>query len=122
MYDDDDYSYAIMMGFSDIDDLITFVEWVNDNFDSPEGLRDWFDANMDKYLGTRCTRPHSYSATGPAFDCSDCRGSFMTEAGLELHQITTHGGVTNDPFWEIINNAYTNHTEVATNDELHGPE
>lgn len=118
--DQPEYSYAIMMGFSDIEDLIEFVEWVNLNFDSPEGLREWFYTAMDHYESSHCTRPHR-PATNPDayFTCTHCSATFTTSAGLELHNKVTHNNMEfSDDFWNIIKNSFKDHKE--THDDLSG--
>ena len=43
-YDDDES--MLMIGFADVDALLTFIHWVYENFDTDEDFRNWFNKNV----------------------------------------------------------------------------
>lgn len=122
MFDDDDdtddpLDNMVVLGFQSVEGLISFVEWVNDNFDDPDDLRDWFDENIallrDFSSDDRPTKHHD-------FQCESCDASYATMAGLTLHKRVAHSNENkDDPFWQIINNSFKNHKEDP-HDKLRG--
>lgn len=113
MFDSDDpEKHIVMLGFASIDDLINFIDWVNENFDDPDDLRMYFENTVDQHLAEykQCTRTEeSVAKYKHVCDIDDCDFSFVTASGLKLHKRVAHGVDPDINFWNIINNSYKNH-------------
>lgn len=120
MFDDDEYDdmdNMVILGFQSVEGLISFVEWVNDNFEDPDDLRDWFDENIALL---KDFSSHDHPSKQHDFVCPTCSASYTTSAGLALHKRVAHNNEDkDDPFWQIINNSFKNHKE-GPNDKLRG--
>lgn len=96
--------------FHSIEDIITFVQWVKENFDNIDDYEDWFGMSIDYIIPPEviCTRPHKNEPS--FFSCSKCKAKFSTEAGLQIHDSILHNGIKktkyDDQFWKIINTEY----------------
>jgi hypothetical protein len=96
--------------FHSIEDIITFVQWVQANFDNVDEYEVWFGVSMDSFIPPEviCTRSHRSDIT--YFACSKCKAKFSTEAGLSVHDSVLHNGVKttkyDNQFWKIINEEY----------------
>ena len=119
--------------FSSLNDLLHFVKWLTDNFDTPEDFEVALssisaddDTDLQDALGlvlgvSYCTRQPASTDDG-YLECEECGGIFATESGLRIHQTVLHAEAINkeknDEFWNIIKNSYENHNE-GNNDNLH---
>jgi hypothetical protein len=100
--------------FDNIEELITFVQWLQDNFSTPHDYEEWFEIYIDDVVPPEvfCTR--SISREELLHPCPNCKAKFSTEAGLDIHMSVLHKEVfkgrskTNTEFWEIINNSFNN--------------
>jgi hypothetical protein len=90
MFADDDQP-MVMLGFGSMDDLIHFINWVNNTFDDPEELKAYFE---DQY-------GHGYDSDN---DCT--RSAADSKAPNDFE------------FWDIVKNSFKNHHEES-NDDLH---
>lgn len=98
--------------FSNLNDILFFAAWINENFDSTEEYELWFDHSMDQMIPTDifCTRQKSSKT--PIHMCEDCRAQFSTKSGLDVHTTVVHKRkVDNSKFWEIIENSYRDDKE-----------
>jgi len=136
LFSDDDPAYM----FDSLSDLINFVTWLTDNFDSPEdfealiaevtqqdfdeayedgaGLEDVLDRIL---LRGSCTR-HAQSEN-EYLECPECGAIFVTPSGLGIHMSVLHtdsnASDKDTEFWSIIENFYTNHQEEPNGDLQH---
>lgn len=109
---DDPENPMVVLGFASIDDLIHFIEWVNENFDDPEELRTYFENTIQQHISSykQCERSEeTVKKYKHCCDIDDCDLSFVTASGLKLHQRVAHGVDPDMDFWNIINNSYKNH-------------
>lgn len=114
-----DSDYSIMLGFSDVSNLIQFIQWVNDNFDDPEDLHEWFDEKIVEQSNHTSIR--GLAGDDPSFTCTLCDSTFSTSAGLLVHQKNLHkDNLQDDPFWNLIRNSFINHQTGVTDDGLSG--
>lgn len=83
-FDDDDLDTGafLMMGFSDVDGLLSFIHWVYETFDTDEEFKEWFSSNMGKSAV-------SFSSSAPT--------------SLTYEE--------NDKFWNIVSKEFKNHNE-----------
>lgn len=125
---DDEPAYM----FSSLSDLIHFVQWLTENFDTPEDFEIALqsvsaddDIDLEEALGfildvSPCTR--SVKTDDDYLECDECGAIFATPSGLRIHQSVLHaesvGKEKNDEFWDIIKNSYENHKE-DNHDNLH---
>lgn len=122
-FDDDedelDTSYTMFLGFAEVNDLIKFIEWVNNTFEDPYDLEEWFNNRLREYSGHSCTQ--IIAENTPEFVCESCDATFSTSTGLMLHQKNKHRDLLqSDPFWSIINNSYLNHQSGVSDDDISG--
>lgn len=93
--------------FYNINDIITFVDWLRNNFESTDEYSDWFDSSLERYVPSSafCTRKENSSKE--MHKCQDCGAKFFTSAGLDVHNSVLHKkDNTSDTFWKIINTSY----------------
>jgi hypothetical protein len=124
---DDEPAYM----FQSLDDLLNFVKWLTDNFDTPEDfekalasmtadedmdLEDVLEVLLDMH---ECTRSHP--SAQKYLECDDCGAIFVTPSGLNIHRTVLHSGNGNKEndteFWDIIQNSYVGDNE-GTDDGL----
>lgn len=109
---DDSENPMVVLGFASIDDLINFIDWVNENFDDPEELRTYFENTVQQHIleYKQCERTEeAVRKYKHCCDIDDCDLSFVTSSGLKLHKRVAHGVDPDMDFWNIINNSYKNH-------------
>jgi hypothetical protein len=93
--------------FYNIEDILTFAEWVQTNFESTDEYSDWFDTSLDVYVPANvfCTR--KTNRLQEMHECLLCGAKFFTPAGLDVHRTVLHQKSSMlDTFWEIINTEY----------------
>lgn len=93
--------------FSNLDDILFFAAWVNENFDSTEEYELWFDHSMDQLIPTDifCTRQKVPKSK--FHKCEECSAEFSTKSGLDVHSTVVHKRkIDNSKFWDIIENSY----------------
>ena len=98
--------------FSNLDDILFFAAWVNENFDSTEEYELWFDHSMDQLIPTDifCTRQRIEKSD--MHKCDECKAQFSTKSGLDVHATVVHKRkIDNSKFWDIIENSYNDHKE-----------
>lgn len=98
--------------FSNLDDILFFAAWVNENFESTAEYELWFDHSMDQLIPTDlfCTRQKVTKAD--MHKCAECNAQFSTKAGLDVHTTVVHKRkIDNSKFWDIIENSYNDHKE-----------
>lgn len=105
--------------FSNLDDILFFAAWINENFESTEEYELWFDHSMDQMIPTDifCTRQRIDKVD--MHKCTECKAQFSTKAGLDVHTAVVHKrGIGNSQFWDIIENSYCEHNEGHNEPEL----
>ena len=93
--------------FYNINDILIFVDWFKNNFQSADEYSEWFDSSLEKYVPSSvfCTRKGATSKE--VHQCQDCDAKFFTAAGLQVHNNVLHKkDPVVDTFWEIINKEY----------------
>jgi hypothetical protein len=106
--DENDKRYV----FSNLDDILYFAAWVNENFSSTEEYELWFDHSMEQLIPTDlfCTRQRL-----PKTDmekCPECSAQFSTKAGLDVHTTVVHKRkIDNSKFWDIIEHSFNDTQE-----------
>ena len=121
--------------FNSLSDLLHFVKWLTENFDSPNDFEDalmsisaddslGFEEALDLVLqsSTECTR--SRNKERELFECPDCGAIFATPSGLSIHCAVIHADnevvarqvQQDDAFWGIVDGFYEDHKKETTND------
>jgi len=93
--------------FYNINDILIFVDWLRNNFQSADEYSEWFDSSLETYVPSSvfCTRKGTNSKE--VHQCQECDAKFFTAAGLDVHNNVLHKkDSTLNAFWEIINNEY----------------
>ena len=94
--------------FTNLDDILFFANWVNENFSSSEEYEIWFEHSMEEWIpeDAFCDRP-SRNKKDP-FKCDECSAQFSTKAGLTIHTNVVHKRKEeNKKFWDTVENTYT---------------
>lgn len=98
--------------FSNLDDILFFAAWINENFDSTEEYELWFDHSMDQMIPTDIFCKRQKVTKAKLHNCTECKAQFSTESGLAVHTTVVHKRkIDNSNFWDIIENSYRNTKE-----------
>jgi hypothetical protein len=91
-FDDDELETDsfLMLGFSGVDSLLSFIHWVYETFDTDEEFTEWFNTNMNK-----------------------------TKVNISSPPKTSLTYEENDTFWNIVSKEFKNHKE-GPHDNLSG--
>jgi hypothetical protein len=100
---DDERRYV----FSNLNDILFFASWIQDNFESPEEYELWFDHSLDQMVPADVFCKRQRSSKDPIHRCEDCGAQFSTKSGLGVHTTVVHNRkIDNSKFWDIIENSY----------------
>jgi hypothetical protein len=118
---EDDAEYR----FHNIEDIIIFVQWLQENFSDPGDYAEWFEVSIDDIIPPEvfCTR--SVKQEELLHSCPQCKAKFSTTAGLDIHISVLHKGFVrksdkvDSEFWDIITNSFDelNNEDQDANDE-----
>lgn len=93
--------------FYNIEDILTFVEWVKSNFKSTDDYTEWFESSLDYYVPASVFCSRKLKPLQDMHSCPNCGAKFFTPAGLDVHKAVLHSNPSvNSQFWSIINTEY----------------